>query len=425
MTTTSRTFVSLGLAVFASIVLSVTPTEGQGTGTNAVTVRTGTPLPLVPSPEAARLLPLLSLSTNLAASPGGTQSVSEVSGNAVVRGRRTNALKLINGVLTNTATPQEVRVAGRAAAGKREIRPGAEGAVADFGRHRVLFPSQINGQKPVRVITPEGKLLKFQPRFLAYRDTATGKSVLIGEIKDTTGEIHLPDEVWFRDCLTDVRATLRYHYTQTSLQQDILIESQLPAPEDWSLDPASTRIEFWTEMFDTVPARKPQTIQLRAGNSAAGLPAALATDETWDFGLMKITAGQAFSIGVGENDRVKVPVAKAYVCIPDGELTRSFLVESVDYLALKPKLERLPKTALNRSKRKVLMERASLIQSLSPRPFASRQASPLPIAGAGSDVLLAVNIDFRFAGGRRKLVAGGDECRGCNGSEQWHPGERS
>src|SRR5437867_7773679 len=112
-----------------------------------------------------------------------------------------------------------------------------------------------------------------------------------------------------------------------------------------------TASDSWvlTEFF-TPPA--PQNKQpLMGQDQNAGNPPATAqsdfNDDFLDFGIMKIVPGRAFSIGdqAGPNEiariRASTPVRKSWQKL-DG---RDFLIEAVEYSALKTQLDALPDVA--------------------------------------------------------------------------------
>ena len=59
---------------------------------------------------------------------------------------------------------------------RREIRPGPEGAIADFGRSTVLFGTDGSAAPAVTVLAPDGQRLSFAPSFVVLANRVTGEN---------------------------------------------------------------------------------------------------------------------------------------------------------------------------------------------------------------------------------------------------------
>jgi hypothetical protein len=164
--------------------------------------------------------------------------------------------------------------------------------------------------------------------FLTYHDTASGQSALLSEVDDAAGEIQPDGQVLYRRAFQEPLAHVRYRVTRQSLEQDIvLLERPALDPEALGLDPRTTRLEVWTEFFDTpAPAVERQALRLRAANRSAGVPELWDWDQALDFGTMKVVAGAAFALGDAAAGQRRVPVAKSWQRLAG----RDFLIESVD-----------------------------------------------------------------------------------------------
>lgn len=237
---------------------------------------------------------------------------------------------------TNAPLAQAI-AAARVEATGAVVRITPDGAVAEGGRHRAVFATH----PAVELTLPDRQVLRWRPAFLAYHDTASGQSVLIAEVKDTAGEIQPGGRVLYAEAFDDVRASLRYTATRNSIEQDVLILEQLDGPQAWDLNPATTRLEVWTEFFDPP------------------VPRASDTPDVIDFGSMKMVAGAAFALADEASGAGRRPVAKSWQKIAG----RSFVIESLDYTAVQPLLDTLPKPAVKTAARKVQSERAALVRS--------------------------------------------------------------
>jgi hypothetical protein len=175
----------------------------------------------------------------------------------------------------------------------------------------------------------DGKELRSHVLGLAYYDTASGKSVLIAELKDCQGEILGSNQVVYADAFNGVSADVRFRYTRAGMEQDVILRKQPPAPEAFGLASSSSVLQVWTE-FLAAPTPNITAIPAVAGSSS-DLP-----DQSLDFGAMRMIEGQAFL--AGQDPLQSVRTAKQWI-MTDG---RSILVESVRVPAITGQLAQLP-----------------------------------------------------------------------------------
>jgi hypothetical protein len=287
----------------------------------------------------------------------------------------------------------------------QQINPTPAGAQATFGRHKVSFASDIGSDRPLAVTAPDGRLLSLRPTFLALGNRATGESYLLGEVTNSVGEIVLPDHVLFTNVLSaGPNASLEYVCSVNSLEQNLILHASPSLPTGWK--DADVTVEFWTEWFDSNPiSTESATVTLRA---AAGNTAQVqTTDQTADFGAMKVVAGgRAFSPSLRQSS---VPVAKSWVQIQDDpqKPPRTFLIESIDYLSLKQSFASLPKSTRQASATSAKRGRTELVRSLAAAPNARKisgspamnrtrpaAARPMAVAKAVPRFPNAVVVDF-------------------------------
>lgn len=238
----------------------------------------------------------------------------------------------------------------------RSIQPAAGGARAEFGLQKTFFPLDVKGGGPVVITAPDARPLSFRATFLALHDLATDQSLLIAEVTNRAGMIFGADEVIYTNAFDTLNADIRYRYTQNSLEQDIILHENPVLPQGFS--PTTSRWEIWTEWFNSEPVRKvTQTIDLRANDTSGLLSPSLMGDEGLDFGAMKIVTGRAFSSTAQDEH---TPVGKTWVRIGG----RDWLIETVDYLAVKSKLDLLPGSRRSGSNVQPTSKREALIRSL-------------------------------------------------------------
>jgi hypothetical protein len=225
--------------------------------------------------------------------------------------------------------------------------------------------------------------------------TGAGESPARPTLQSSTGELVQPNQVLYPGAFADaeVEADLLLTYRIGSFEADIVLRSQPPSPDGWGLNPATTRIQVWHEMFEA-PAGTKQSLVLRREDDAAKR-ATMAEpdfmDEDLDFGSVHIPQGRAFVLGAEPASGIPqpgsaalpdsategVPVGKEWTTIsdPDTGQPRTFLTESVEYPSLKPLLDTLPvrgaslsatnKAATTASaRRKAVDSRAGLVATL-------------------------------------------------------------
>jgi len=194
-------------------------------------------------------------------------------------------------------------------------------AVATNGQHKLILSPDIASVGAVDLLNPDGVRLVSNPMGLSFADTVTGKNVLIAQVTNCLGELASDNSVVYGRAFDAVRAGIRMTYTRSGFAQDVILYQQLPSPSEWGLDPASTRIEMWTEVLGEAVS---QTSQIDSTG-----------DRMLDFGMTRIGHGVAYLLNGQMMDQVDLE--KSWVETDD----RHFIVESVSYAAVKPLLDKL------------------------------------------------------------------------------------
>ena len=239
---------------------------------------------------------------------------------------RTNAYKELQ-------TGMHHLVSGQWIESNDQIQITANGGIASNSQHSVTFSAQINTLAAIDLLTPDGFHLQSHVMGLGFADPVSGKGVLIASLQDSIGQL-LPslNQVVYTNAFTNLQADVRYSQKLNGFEQDIILRQQLPDPSQFGLEPASTKLQIWTEF---IQAPTPQ--QTSGTNQHSGL-----VDEELDFGIMKMSRGNAFSIG---DENVLVPVAKHWSVIQG----RTFLIEEVLLSSLATQLQSLPPPSSNGS----------------------------------------------------------------------------
>ncbi len=209
-------------------------------------------------------------------------------------------------------------------------------AAATQGQHPTYFPADIY-QGVIETVTAEGRHLTSRPLGVSYGDGTN--TVLIGELKDSVGQLVGANQVLYPDAFTGIKADLRYTYTLAGIEQDIILREQPPAPDALGLSAATARLQMLTEFLGT---NEPVAAE-RFADRQHGL-----TDHELAFGTLRLIQGRAFSLtenspGTGPEPGVEdAPVFKSW----QHQAGRSYLVEELPWSEIRGALGRLPAPAM-------------------------------------------------------------------------------
>ena len=294
---------------------------------------------------------------------------------------------------TELATAMHHLVSGKWADSSDQIQIAATGAQATNSQHHVAFLGNINSPGAVDITLPEGQHLIGNVQGLSYFDTASGKSVMIAQVKDSDGEL-LPsgNRALYRDAFSGLSADVLYVNAVSGFEQLIVLRQQPPSPAAWGLDPATTVLQVITEFFNA-----PQpciTPRLLRG----------ALDHQLSFGVMQMGRGEAFALGSETNT---IPVTKQWLIL-DG---RTCLVEQVPLPALQSQLQNLPPASpgsanLRGSPGSPLYQVADR-HLLPDRQSAAKRTSPLKIAASTPESRGFV-LDYTLLTSQTNLLLQGD-----------------
>jgi hypothetical protein len=217
---------------------------------------------------------------------------------------------------------------GQWAESKEEIDPYPAGAIAQQGQYQVIFANNLNSKGAIDQQTPDGKRLRSNILGLSYYDSTTGKSVLIAQIQDSSGELISANQVLYPNAFTGVKADVRYTYKKGGFEQDVILREQPPTPESLGLNSQTTEIEVMTEFLNP-----PKETAIKHQGRKNG-PA----DQDISWGAMRIGRGQAFDLGGQKNQAKPVLVQKQYATVNG----RKILLEIVPIKNIQSDLKKLP-----------------------------------------------------------------------------------
>lgn len=230
-----------------------------------------------------------------------------------------------------------------------ELFPG--GAVARQGQNQIILSPNAMDVPLVDHLGPNGEHFRSQIYGLVYADRLSGKTALIASLKDSQGQLVTPNQVVYPDAFSDgVVAEIRFTYRKNGFEQDVAILSQLENPkEQFGFEPENTLVQIWTAFSDIPQAMMyPSVIQTeRDPQKRKQMAVPDFVDSFLDFGSLQFGPGRAFSIEsealakAGIDAGTAIAVGKELAVIEG----KNFLIESVEYTAIKPFLDTLPPMA--------------------------------------------------------------------------------
>jgi hypothetical protein len=126
---------------------------------------------------------------------------------------------------------------------REEIEVFPQGAIARHGAYQVVFANNLNSAGAIDLQTPDGKRLRSSILGLAYDDSSTGQSVMIGWIQNSTGQLITSNQVLYANAFRGIKADVRYTYRKGNFEQDVILRQQPPDPAALGLNPSTTEIE--------------------------------------------------------------------------------------------------------------------------------------------------------------------------------------
>ncbi len=212
----------------------------------------------------------------------------------------------------------------------------AGGAAAVHGQHKVWFSGQFKSRRTIQMQLPDGRRMVSHVHGLAYYDAAKDRAVLIARTREADAWLYPPNQIVYPEAFDSLSADVRYTYTTVGLEQDVILHEAPPAPERFGMNPATTRLEVWTEFVESPEPNRHFRSAFGPASPSGPDPSSMVWDEELDFGSMRMGTGKTFILGKEEDGLALV--AKQWVV--DGN--RRFLVEAVAIPALAESLESLP-----------------------------------------------------------------------------------
>jgi len=307
--------------------------------------------------------------------------------------------------------------------------------VAERVQHKIRLNAEINAIGSVRVVTPDGQILRSTPVGIGLYDTVSGRSAIIAEVVDCVGTLVSSNRVVYENCFRGISANLVFTLQQGSFEQDLVITGFFDAAA-FGFPNDSTRIRVMTEFYQNPsPERMRRPLYVEKDKKVRDQKVSPdLIDEVLSFGEFTLETGSAWTAGTdGKPEGTSATVAKEFVTVSG----RTFLIESVEYSGLAEGLKALPVVeveAMPDQARRATFERSKTGYAVLPNPrptLASRPDSKparMTLAQANVSKTKGVVIDYQaivgnlaanyvFRQGEVYFVSGPTYCSGITALE--------
>ena len=222
------------------------------------------------------------------------------------------------------------------------FEPADDGFVATRLQHKVRLAGDLNTIGAVTLTTRDGITLHSTPVGIGLYDAASGRSVIIGAITNSSAILVSSNRVVYENAFSGVCADVVYTIQRHSFEQDVVITGRLD-PADYGFPTNTTRIQIFTEFYGTVPQperiRRPIWVEKNKAARDRMLSPDL-VDEVLGFGEFVLATGRAATLStINADPNVGgAPVEKKFATIAG----RAILIESVQYKSIQDQLLKLP-----------------------------------------------------------------------------------
>ena len=215
------------------------------------------------------------------------------------------------------------------------------GAVARRGPHQAIFSSNMNSDAVFDLQTAAGIRFRGGVRSLHLTDVATGRSVLLGTVKDNAmGKVVPPNKVVYQSAFDGVEADVVYVWTHNTFSQNVILKERVQlAP---GMDPRNSQLEIATEVLVD---EEPEIVRAELERPGGAVQV---DDSIIDWGALVALPGKAFGynalsgFGLGAEalrQREGLYVGKEWYVSDDG---RTYIIESVEWDAAEAEIQKLP-----------------------------------------------------------------------------------
>ncbi len=217
------------------------------------------------------------------------------------------------------------------------IESSTAGAQAVRSPHKAAFSDDLNVKAVFDIQAPDGRWMRGGVRAIQLTDVSSGKSLVIGTVKDSVkGQILPPNQILWTNAFNGIHADVLIVWQHNLFSQDVVLLERPLLPPGWN--PATVRLEVVTEfMVDADP-------ELR---TTVGTPNQVDEDDHMviHFGSLAMVMGKAYPVtqdeafSPGTIATRGTPVHKHWHKTNDG---KRFLIESVSWSDAAAFLNNLP-----------------------------------------------------------------------------------
>ncbi len=224
------------------------------------------------------------------------------------------------------------------------VEPFPDGAISRRGPNQAIFSPNLNAESVFDIQTPDKKRIRGGVRAILVTDFSTGRSHILGTVKDNApGKLFPPNLVVYADAFDGLMADVVLEWRQQHFTHDVVLRERPKLPEGF--DPQTSRLEIITEIVDSpIPEIKEQPLEIKSDKPIKPVP---------DHVLIKLDSlsmimGKAFLTNNSDRwiatDPGSIPegassVLKQWLVADDG---RDFLVESISWQDAEDDFKKLP-----------------------------------------------------------------------------------
>src|SRR5207253_10985225 len=136
----------------------------------------------------------------------------------------------------------------------------------------------------------DGGRLQIQTVGIALSTLDNSKSVFIGELQPSIGELVEGNSVIYPGAFGPVKADLRVRNSLAAFESDVILRETVN-PADWGFDPQDCKLEVWSQIFQ-MPENNTSFEKIEGRQSAD-------MDRQIKFGSMEFGRGSAFNLAPG------------------------------------------------------------------------------------------------------------------------------
>ncbi len=216
-----------------------------------------------------------------------------------------------------------------------------EGFLATNIQHKVRLSADINRVGAVTLVSPDQKItLSSSPIGIGLFEPVSGRFELIAGLTNSTGVLVSSNQVVYQNAFPGLCANLKYTLTRHCFEQDVLFTGGFD-PTDWGFS-TNCRVQIITEFYGAPePERVEQPLYVEKDEAVrATMASPDFVDEMLGFGELSIGMGTVYTVRTNaQTVQTGTVVAKEFRTIDQ----RSFLIESVQYSAIREQLAALPR----------------------------------------------------------------------------------